>query len=109
MSYQIEYEKILAYERELRAAYVRIRTLLAAFDTKPGGTDRFEVTEKRLKELIQRNKDLEYALDQLIKLSHHYAELLNMHDGGLRDIPETKEAWLSRMKGQNDHMPPLSK
>lgn len=39
-------------ERDLSASYLRIRTILNAFDTNHGGENRFEVTEKALADLI---------------------------------------------------------
>ena len=39
------------------------------------------------------------ALEESLKLQAHYAELLNMHDGGHRLIFKTTEAWLTRLKG----------
>lgn len=38
------------------------------------------------------------ALAQSIQLQAHYAELLNMHDGGHRIIFPTVEAWLERLQ-----------
>jgi len=62
-----EYERILealnqkdaalevkaAEAKELHEAYMRIRELVEAWDTKPGGVDRFEVTESKIKALKQ--------------------------------------------------------
>lgn len=45
-------ENLTASEKEISDAYLRIRTMLDAFDTAPGGTDRFEVTEKKLRSLM---------------------------------------------------------
>ena len=42
------------------------------------------------------------ALDELIKLSSHYAELLNQYDGGKRIIFATADDWLKRLKDVND-------
>jgi hypothetical protein len=48
-------------ESELSDAYVRIRKLVNAWDTKPGGTDRFEVTERRIQDILnERNKLYKY-------------------------------------------------
>lgn len=41
-------------DQALSDAYLRIRALLNAWDTAPGGADRFEVTEQRLTELLAR-------------------------------------------------------
>jgi hypothetical protein len=44
-------------------------------------------------------RELERALEESIKLQSHYAELLNMHDGGHRKIFKNKEEWLNRLEG----------
>jgi hypothetical protein len=41
-------------ERTISDAYLRVRQLLGAFNTKPGGTDRFEVTEQAIRDLKGR-------------------------------------------------------
>jgi hypothetical protein len=38
------------------------------------------------------------ALAASVKLQAHYAELLNMHDGGERMIFPTVESWLARLR-----------
>ena len=38
-----------------------------------------------------------HALAESVKLQAHYAELLNMHDGGQRMVFPTVEAWLERL------------
>jgi tRNA U55 pseudouridine synthase TruB len=43
-------------------------------------------------------KTLERALDESLKLQSHYAELLNIYDGGHRKIFKTKEAWINRLE-----------
>ncbi len=40
---------------------------------------------------------LRRALDESVKLQAHYAELLNMHDGGQRMIFRTTQEWLDRL------------
>ncbi len=37
------------------------------------------------------------ALEQSVKLQSHYAELLNIHDGGQRLTFASAEAWLDRL------------
>jgi len=37
------------------------------------------------------------ALTESLKLQAHYAELLNMHDGGKRKIFNDVDSWLSRL------------
>lgn len=43
---------------------------------------------------------LESALEESVKLQSHYAELLNMYDGGKR-MTFTATSWLARLKGAN--------
>lgn len=54
-----ELSKWKSAERELSNAYLRIRRLLNAWDTAPGGTDRYAVTERALSELIAENTRLQ--------------------------------------------------
>lgn len=49
-------------EKELSDAYLRIRELVGAWDTKPGGEDRFEVTEAAVKRLKEENELLQRRL-----------------------------------------------
>ena len=41
---------------------------------------------------------VERALRESLKLQSHYAELLNMHDGGQRMTFSTNEEWLNRLE-----------
>jgi hypothetical protein len=41
---------------------------------------------------------LEIALAESLKLQAHYAQLLNMHDGGERMIFISVESWIKRLK-----------
>lgn len=52
-SLQKELDKFKRSEKELSDAYLRIRELLGAWDTKWGGSDRFEVTENKIKSLLK--------------------------------------------------------
>jgi hypothetical protein len=45
-----------------------------------------------------RISELQIALRESVKLQAHYAELLNMHDGGLRMIFPTPEEWIARLR-----------
>lgn len=47
-------------EKELSDAYLRIRELVGAWDTKPGGEDRFEVTEAAVRKLREDEKRLDW-------------------------------------------------
>lgn len=42
--------------------------------------------------------DLAKALEESVKLQTHYAELLNMHDGGERIGFESADAWIDRLR-----------
>ena len=48
--------------------------------------------------LATENRNLRKALEESVKLQAHYAELLNMHDGGKRMIFPTVDAWIERLK-----------
>lgn len=41
-------------------------------------------------------KELWYVLKHTLRLMAHYAELLNMHDGGQRKIPHI-DVWVDRV------------
>jgi hypothetical protein len=43
-------------------------------------------------------ENLRIALDESIILQAHYAQLLNMHDGGQRKIFHTAKDWFERLK-----------
>lgn len=55
-------EQFKKSEKELSEAYLRIRTLVNAFDTNKGGENRFEITENKIKDLKQK---LEKAVEAL--------------------------------------------
>ncbi len=42
--------------------------------------------------------ELEIALQESVKLQAHYAQLLNMHDGGRRRIFPDVAAWVARLR-----------
>jgi hypothetical protein len=42
--------------------------------------------------------ELEYALEESIKLQSHYADLLNMYDGGQRIKFNNAKEWLLRLR-----------
>ena len=52
--------------------------------------------------LRARVAKLEKALTQSVELQSHYAELLNMHDGGQRLAFGNVEAWLDRLAALKD-------
>src|SRR3990172_5729017 len=47
-----EIEKWRVAEKEISDAYLRIRKLVGAWDTKEGGVDRYEITEAAIKKLV---------------------------------------------------------
>jgi hypothetical protein len=47
---------------------------------------------------MTREEELSVALAESVKLQAHYAELLNMHDGGARLIFKTPAEWIARLK-----------
>ena len=48
--------------------------------------------------LSRDNTELRHALDELVHLQAHYAELLNMRDGGQRHAFATADEWLARLR-----------
>jgi hypothetical protein len=46
--------------------------------------------------------EIYYALEESVKLQAHYAELLNMHDGGQRIIFKDVKEWLLKLRKLND-------
>ena len=67
----VKLREIAVSEKELSNAYLRIRAKLQAWDTKPGGVDRFEITEAALDRLTAelaaanaREAGLREALDK---------------------------------------------
>ena len=47
--------------------------------------------------------ELENALQESLKLQCHYAELLNMYDGGRRITTFTVDSWMLRLKENRIH------
>lgn len=60
-----------------------------------------EHSPKTVRELLRRQRDrigeLRHGLDESVKLQAHYAELLNMHDGGERRAFKDADEWLRRL------------
>jgi hypothetical protein len=54
--------------------------------------------EVALFEALKENVTLRAALEELVTLSTHYAELLNMHDGGARRGFVNADKWIARLK-----------
>jgi hypothetical protein len=42
--------------------------------------------------------DAKIALEESVKLQSHYADLLNMHDGGERMIFKSAAEWIERLR-----------
>ena len=57
---------------------------------------------RKLNEARARVAKLEAALKQSVELQSHYAELLNMYDGGQRLTFANVEAWLDRLASVGD-------
>jgi hypothetical protein len=60
--------------------------------------DRRMVADRRIVAAMAGVFELSIALDELLKLSNHYAELLNMQDGGRRMTFENADAWMARLR-----------
>lgn len=58
--------------------------------------------EATIAALFARMAKLEGALEQSVELQSHYAELLNMYDGGQRLTFANVEAWLDRLDALKD-------
>jgi hypothetical protein len=65
--------------------------VLAGTDNSSGGTAAIAAMERISNELME-------ALEQSVALQSHYADLLNMHDGGKRIIFKNADEWLERLK-----------
>ena len=48
--------------------------------------------------IVKAFPDLAKALEESVRLQTHYAELLNMHDGGERVGFETADEWINRLR-----------
>lgn len=83
-----------------------LRRDLAAERTASENLDRVrkeqEIRAQRFQqENVQLKADLAFvreALEESVKLQSHYAELLNMHDGGARLTFADAQAWMDRLK-----------
>lgn len=58
-----------------------------------------ELEDRRAKvdQLIAENRRMWHALRESVKLQAHYANLLNMHDGGKRIVFKSAEEWIERL------------
>lgn len=61
-------EEQRASEKELSDAYLRIRSLVGAWDTNHGGENRFEMTEKAVADLLAKIEEQRVEIDSLNKL-----------------------------------------
>ena len=57
---------------------------------------------KTMDVLSKQIVELHEALDTSIKFQSHYAELLNMHDGGERIIFKNSEQWIKRLQAPQE-------
>ena len=57
-----------------------------------------EHKSKVLDDVHAKLKQLQEALNESIKFQSHYAELLNIHDGGERIIFKNSEQWIKRLQ-----------
>ena len=72
--------------------------LMFAWNNRNGGACLIEAHEMSWPEAEAENLRLRAALEKSVKLQNHYAELLNMHDGGKRMRFSSAAAWLERLK-----------
>jgi DNA repair exonuclease SbcCD ATPase subunit len=76
-------------EESVSDAYLRIRALVKSYNTKPGGSDRFEVTEQAIKDLQNENERLKAKIggpDYLLKLDTYEDTVRElMHELAVRD------------------------
>jgi hypothetical protein len=54
-------------------------------------------TDDEIAKVIRERDRLRVALEESVRLQSHYAELLNMHDGGRRIGFPSADAWLARL------------
>lgn len=52
---------------------------------------------ERIATLEAQNQQLAVALSESLKLQRHYAELINMHDGGERRLFNGSAEWIERL------------
>ena len=64
----------------------------------------FDKREAEYKKAQEEIASLKAALEESVKLQAHYAELLNMHDGGKRIVFQSTDDWLARMERIKDAM-----
>lgn len=59
--------------------------------------DRILTDSTPLKAFLTRHREMEAALAESVKLQSHYADLLNMYDGGKRMTFANADEWIARM------------
>lgn len=64
-----ELEALRESEKELSDSYLRIRSLVGAWNTSNGGADRFEITEGKIKQLLADLSSLRAQADALAEAS----------------------------------------
>src|SRR5690606_12336052 len=84
-------QRRIAYTRVLRRLVPVVKKLLEVQATVRGVVLKPE-------SVPERERNLERALAESLKLQAQYADLLNMHDGGQRRSFDTVDEWLTRLR-----------
>jgi hypothetical protein len=66
------------------------------------------VVARQLIRATERTEKIRSALEQSVQLQSHYANLLNMHDGGKRVTFPNADAWMVRLLSLDKLDPPLT-
>lgn len=81
-----EIEELKQSEEDLSDAYLRIRRLLGAWNTKHGGVDRFEVTENKIKDLQEKLKIAREVLCKIYDKAESHSDIEKLADEALQKI-----------------------
>lgn len=88
----------IANARGGRRGMPAISNVMELLEMLPGNL-RQEVTEDAEAALDAVSfAEIKFALDESVKLQAHYADLLNMHDGGERIVFADTDAWMARLR-----------
>jgi uncharacterized Zn finger protein (UPF0148 family) len=85
------------YHWRLRTAMELVESLRSRAHMLTGASWEVTANQAMMREAADMIDRLSDALAQSVQLQAHYAELLNMHDGGQRMIFPTVEVWLARL------------
>lgn len=106
-------------EKQISDAYLRIRTLVDAWDTNEGGENRFEVTENKIKDLKKQVDKLSgsYGWVSYEKMADENRELkkqleekegriqaINRDRSILRDVIKAKDELLEKMRVASENL-----